>query len=114
MLFINHDRVYCKPCWLFSHENNSPGTSYALQNPWNTTGLNDWRHLSQRIRSHESSTHHAEACFIYEQGRNRRITEEALLKFLLKKTKFWAKCFEKTSKCYVDVNKVQLSFSRIQ
>ena len=30
------DRVYCHPCWLFSHENVSPGTSYALQ-----TGLND-------------------------------------------------------------------------
>ena len=28
------DRVYCRPCWLFSHENVSPGTSYALQNPW--------------------------------------------------------------------------------
>ena len=39
------DRVYCQPCWLFSHENVSPGTSYALQNPWGTTGLNNWRHL---------------------------------------------------------------------
>ena len=35
------DRVYCQPCWLFSQENVSPGTSYALQNPLGTTGLND-------------------------------------------------------------------------
>ena len=28
------DRVYCQPCWLLSHENASPGTSYALQNPY--------------------------------------------------------------------------------
>ena len=67
----NMDRVYCQSGWLFSHENVSPGTSYALQNPWGTTGLNDWRHLSRRIRSHESSTHQAEACVIYEQWRNR-------------------------------------------
>ena len=38
-----------------------PWTSYALQNPWGTTGLNDWRHLSQRNRSHEISTRHAQA-----------------------------------------------------
>ena len=49
----------------------SSGTFYAFQNPWGTTGLNDWRHLSQQIRSYESSTHHAEACVIYEQWRNR-------------------------------------------
>ena len=60
-------RVYCQLCRVFSHENVSPGTSYALQNPWGTTGSNDWRHLAQRIRSHKSSTHHAEACVIYEQ-----------------------------------------------
>ena len=65
------DRVCFQPCSLFSHKNVSPKTSYALQNPWSTTSLNDWRHLSQRIRSHESSTHHAEACVIYKQWRNR-------------------------------------------
>ena len=42
-------RVYCQSCWLFCHENVSPGTSYALQNPWGTTGLNDWKHLLQQI-----------------------------------------------------------------
>ena len=64
----NMDCVYCQPCWLFSDQNVSPETSYVLQNPWGTTGLNDWRHLSQRT---ESSTHHAEACVMYEQWRNR-------------------------------------------
>ena len=67
------DRVYCQLCWLFSHENVSPETSHALQKSSSsgTTGLNDWKHLSQRIRYHKSSTHHAEACVIYEQWRNR-------------------------------------------
>ena len=89
------DHVYCQPCWLFSHENVSPVTSYALQSPWVATGLNDWRHISQRIRSHESSTHHAEACVIYEQWRNRGTIEEALHESLLEKTNFWQNVLER-------------------
>ena len=104
------DRVYCQPCWLFSHKNVSPGTSYGLQNPWGTTGLNDWSHLSQRIRSHESCTHHAEACVIYERWRNRGTIEKALHDSLLEKTNFWKNVLE----CLVNVTlmsaKCNLSF----
>ena len=57
--------VYCQLCWLFSHKNASAGTSYALKIHGGTTGLKDWRHLLQRIRGHESFTHHEEACVIY-------------------------------------------------
>ena len=60
-------RVYCQACWLFSHKNASPGTSNALQNPWGTTGLKEWRHLSQRIGGHKSFAHNSEACVVYEQ-----------------------------------------------
>ena len=56
--------------------------------PLGTTGLNDWRHLLQRIRSHESSTHHAEACVIHEQWRNRGTIEEALHESFLEKQTF--------------------------
>ena len=88
------DRVYCQPCWLFSHKNVSMATSCPLQNPWGTTGLNDWKHLSQRIRSYESFTHHAEACVIYEQWRNRKTIEKASHESLLKKTNFWQNVLE--------------------
>ena len=104
------NRFYCQPSWLFSHENVSPETSYALQNPWGTAGLNDWRHLFSRIRSHERSTHYVESCVIYEQWRNRGTIEEALHASSLKKHKLLAKCFGKTSECYVDVSKVQPTF----
>ena len=91
------DRIYCKTCWLFPHENVSPGTSYAFQNPWSTTGLNNWRHLSQRSRSLESSTHHKEAYVIYEQymskqGDNRR----SVARVFAEKNKLLAKYFGKT------------------
>ena len=110
----NMDRLYCQPCCLFSHENVSPGTSYALQSPWSTTGLNDWRYLSQRIRNHESSTNHAEACVIYEQWRNRWDNRRSFARVFAGKNKLLTKCFGKTSECYIDVSKVQLTFSRIQ
>ena len=104
------DCVYCQPRWLFSHKNVSPETSYGLQNPWSTTGLNDWKHLSQRIRTHESSTHHAEACVIYEQWRNRGDNKRSVARVFAGKNKLLEKCFGKTSKCYVDVSKVRLTF----
>ena len=104
------DRVYCQPCWLFSHANTSSGTSYTLQNSWGTIGLNDLRHLSQRIRSHESSTHHAEACVIYEQWRNRGTIEEALHESLLEKTSFWQNVLERLVNVTLILAKCNLPF----
>ena len=92
------DRVYSHPCWLFSCKNappSRPGTSFSLQNPWGTTGLNDWGHLSQRIRSHETSASNAEACVVYQQWRNNKTIEETLHVSLLEKTNFWQKVLER-------------------
>ena len=104
------DRVYCHPCWLFYHANVSPGTFYALQNPWGITGLNDLRYLLQRIRSHENSTHHAEACVIYEQWRNRGTIEEALHESLLEKTNFWQNILERLMNVTLMLAKCNISF----
>ena len=92
------NRVYCQPCRLFSCKTapqSRPGTSFSLQNPWGTTGLNDWGHLSQRIRSHETSASHAEACVVYEQWRNNKTIEETLHVSLLEKINFWQKVLER-------------------
>uniref|UniRef100_H2XJG8 TTF-type domain-containing protein n=1 Tax=Ciona intestinalis TaxID=7719 RepID=H2XJG8_CIOIN len=80
----NMDRVYCQPCY-----------SFSLQNLWGTAGLNDWRHLSQQIRSHESSALHAETCVVYDQWRNSKTIEEALHGSLQEKTNFWHKVLER-------------------
>ena len=57
--------------------------------------MNDWGHLSQRIRSHETSASHAEACVVYEQWRNNKTIEETLHVSLLEKTNFWQKVLER-------------------
>lgn len=47
------DRVYCFSCKLFpSHEENIRISSLA------TIGINDWKHLSERLKSHEISGTH--------------------------------------------------------
>ena len=97
------DRVYCQPCWLFSCKNalpSRPGTSFSHQNPWGTTGLNDWGHLSQRIevtkppqvmRSHASYIR-----AMAKQQDNRR----NIARVLTRKNKFLAKGLGKIIKCY--------------
>jgi hypothetical protein len=52
------DVVYCEPCWLFSSPSN-----------W-TQGINKWRSLSWKIKSHENSDSHLNACCIYDLWKN--------------------------------------------
>ena len=114
MLFIKHE-PFLLPALLVIFSRKCLSRNFLhTSKPWGITNLSDWRHLSQRIQNHESSTHHVEACVKYEQWRNMGTIEEALHESLLEKNKLLEKCFEKTSEYYVDVNKVQLTFSRIQ
>ena len=85
-------------------------TSYALQNPWCTTGLNDWTHLSQRIRSPESFTHHADAGVIYDQRRNRGTIEEALHESLPEKTNSLQNVLERLVNVMLILAKCNLPF----
>lgn len=48
------DRVYCWTCRLY-------GTSKAQNNIFSTTGCNDWKHLSTRLKDHESCKVHLES-----------------------------------------------------
>ena len=46
------NRVFYQLCWLFSCKNappSRPGTSFSLQNPWGTTGLNDWENFRVKM-----------------------------------------------------------------
>jgi len=49
------DKAYCESCWLFSDR-----THPYFKSNW-IKGINDWRHLSQKINKHEISIQHIEA-----------------------------------------------------
>lgn len=49
------DKAYCESCWLFSDR-----THPYFKSNW-IKGINDWRHLSQKINKHEISIQHIES-----------------------------------------------------
>jgi len=49
------DIVYCQPCWLFS-----------ISSSW-TFGINDWKHISEKIKLHEKSSSHIRACLTSDE-----------------------------------------------
>ncbi|XP_046688688.1 zinc finger MYM-type protein 5-like isoform X2 [Homalodisca vitripennis] len=78
------DCVYCQPCWLF------PGPVGG----WDL-GLRDWKHLSDRIKTHENSQHHADSCLVYEQWRRHGSIDDALEKGLKEERNFWRKVLKR-------------------
>ena len=65
---------------------------------------------SQRIRGHESSTHHTEACVTYEEWRNRVTIQEALHESLLEKTNFYQNVLERLMDVTLMLTKCNLPF----
>lgn len=49
------NKAYCETCWLFADRKNP---KFKLN--W-VNGINDWQHMSQKIKVHEVSTQHIEA-----------------------------------------------------
>lgn len=59
---LNEGKLYCSVCLAFATENNTF-----------TIGFNDWRHVHQRMKEHESSKNHdrcSEAYFIHIQKKD--------------------------------------------
>ncbi|CAI6372769.1 unnamed protein product [Macrosiphum euphorbiae] len=44
------DKVYCEVCWLFANRRNSSFTPEWID------GINDWQHLSQKVKLHEQNS----------------------------------------------------------
>lgn len=80
------DCVYCQPCWLFPQKGPVGG--------WDS-GLRDWKHLSDRIKTHENSQHHADSCLVYEQWRRHGSIDDALEKGLKEERNFWRKVLKR-------------------
>lgn len=61
--------VYCEPCWLFSECSES--------HHWRDGKVCDWQGLSKKIKKHETSAAHIQACFIYASWKkNKTIVDQ--------------------------------------
>ncbi|XP_051168609.1 zinc finger MYM-type protein 1-like [Leptopilina boulardi] len=85
------DCVYCQPCWLFPQEAVAVSSAH---NVW-IRGVRDWRHLSERIKSHETSQNHTNSCLLYEQWRKNGPIEKAFEEDFKRKQNFWRKVIER-------------------
>lgn len=59
--------VYCEPCWLFANRLDK-----NISNAWCTGNINDWKNLSNKIKDHEISKCHINACLSYSVRKNNR------------------------------------------
>lgn len=59
--------VYCEPCWLFANRLDK-----NFSNAWCTGKINDWKNLSNKIKDHETSKCHINACMSYGVRKNNR------------------------------------------
>jgi hypothetical protein len=83
------DKAYCQPCWLFS-DRRRPG----YQSIW-SEGVRDWKHLSEKITSHEKSQGHLSACLTYEQWRLHGCLDEELESQIQREKHFWRQVLDR-------------------
>jgi hypothetical protein len=77
------DSVYCEPCWLF-------GDRAKLGNkPAWAKGIRKWKSLTSKIRMHEDSDGHAEACVVFDHWRLHKTIDEESERQVLKERNFW-------------------------
>lgn len=60
--------VYCEPCWLFS-DRADPN----FKGKWCDGTINDWQGLSKKIKKHENSVIHLNACEVYSRWKKNKI-----------------------------------------
>jgi hypothetical protein len=77
------DSVYCEPCWLFGD-----CTKLGNEPAW-AKGIRKWKSLTSKIRMHEDSDGHAEACVVFDRWRLHKTIDEESEKQVLKERNFW-------------------------
>lgn len=72
------DAAYCHCCWLFRKDKNK----------W-CSGIRDWKHLSEKIRKHSTSSHHVTASRVYEAWQKQETIDKVSEKEIQREASFW-------------------------
>lgn len=91
------DAVYCEPCWLFSR------TAERLR--W----ISNWQNLSTKIKQHEASSAHVEACYNREIWKAKKYIDKNLEDKIAQKN-FWRQILERLIKITPKLVKNSSSF----
>lgn len=75
--------AYCEPCWLFANRSAS-----SFNEAW-INGISDWVHLSDRIKTHEYSREHLNACIALQLWRSEKTIDTKLNKEIDRMKNYW-------------------------
>jgi len=83
------DAAYCKPCWLFAYRND------PHYHPAWSTGIRNWRELSQKIKLHATSSVHVQSCVVYEQWKKHGTITYFTAELMRKEKSFWCEVLKR-------------------
>lgn len=98
------DSVYCEPCWLFADRNSN-----AYNAAW-VTGVRDWRHLTDKISTHEKSQQHLNACIVFQHWRTHGTVDEENEREILKAKNFWRQVLDRLINITLTMSMCNLPF----
>lgn len=82
---VKNDTVYCDSCWLFS-DRQSP----HYHSDW-VNGMNDWQHLSQKIKVHQQSQQHINAVILHQRWKRGECIDDGIDEHMREEKKEWIK-----------------------
>jgi len=85
--------IYCESCWLFADRRSS-----NFRSDW-IKGLNDWKHLSEKIKIHQQSQVHIEAVIVQQRWKRGECIDEALDEQFREGRNMWIKVLH----CLMDI-----------
>lgn len=92
------DLVYCQPCWLFC-------TSSSWAN-----GMNDWKHILEKIKLHEKSLSHINACLTVDRWEKNNTLSEELKSQISVEVGFWRQVIKRIINVTMTLGFQNLSF----
>jgi hypothetical protein len=98
------DAVYCEPCWLFAPRNGP-----FFRREW-IDGINDWKHIGQKIRKHECTHSHIRSTMVYMHWKKDNRIDKELQDAIRKETNYWMKVLDRLVEIVLTLASCNLSF----
>ena len=101
---VKTNTVYCESCWLFA-DRRSPN----FRPDW-IKGVNDWRHLSMKIKIHQQSQLHVEAVIVHQRWKRGECIDEALDEQIKEERQLWIKVLRRLMDIVLTLAENNLAF----
>jgi Domain of unknown function (DUF4371)/hAT family C-terminal dimerisation region len=101
---VKTNTVYCDSCWLFADR-----CSTNFRPEW-VQGLNDWKHLSEKIKIHQQSQVHVDAVIVHQRWKRGECIDEALDEQIREESQLWIKLLRRLTDIVLTLAENNLAF----